>query len=151
MDINPGAAQSGPTEFVELGKKVYFVSSFNDYLDALWQTDGTTAGTKLVKSLGIDPGGFLISQLVSANNLLFFTFLSYTTNSYELWRSDGTDAGRGGLVERHQQRELPTREAERPQRVIKMPREHTRGALQMKAQARVTDKESCFEWNLGCL
>ena len=65
--------------------------------------------------------------------------------------SDGTDAGRGGLVERHQQRELPTREAERPQRVIKMPREHTRGALQMKAQARVTDKESCFEWNLGCL
>ena len=65
--------------------------------------------------------------------------------------SDGTDAGRGGLVERHQQRELPTREAEWPQRVIKTPREHTCGALQMKAQARVSDKESCFEWNLGRL
>ena len=65
----------------------------DDYANALWETDGTTAGTKLVKSLGIDPGGFLISQLMSANGLLYFTFISYTTGAYELWRSDGTDAG----------------------------------------------------------
>ncbi len=28
-----------------------------------------------------------------ANGLLYFTFFSYTTFTYELWRSDGTDAG----------------------------------------------------------
>src|SRR5262249_31199095 len=65
--------------------------------------------------------------------------------------SDGNDAGRGGLVERNQQRELPPREAERPQRLIKAPREYPRGALQMKAQTGVPDEQRCFEWNFGCL
>src|SRR5262245_5512754 len=65
--------------------------------------------------------------------------------------SDRTDGGRRGLIERHQKRKLPTREAERPQRVVETPRERARGALQVKTQAGVADKESCFEWNFGCL
>ena len=84
---------STPAEFTALRNKVYFAASVNDYLDALWETDGTPAGTKLVKNLGTDAGGFLISQMVKTNGLLYFTFISYTTGAFELWRSDGTDAG----------------------------------------------------------
>ena len=68
-----------PAEFTAMGNKVYFASSVNDYMDALWETDGTPVGTKMVKSLGIDPGGYGISQLVNASGLLYFTFFSYTT------------------------------------------------------------------------
>jgi hypothetical protein len=42
---------------------------------------------------------------------------------------------------------LPTREAERPQRVVEAPRECARGALQVKAQAGVSDKMRGFEGN----
>ncbi len=93
MDILPGNGNSLPTEFTALGNKTYFAAGVNDFLDALWETDGTPAGTKMIKSLAFDPGGFLISQMVEANSLLYFTFISYTTGAFELWRSDGTDAG----------------------------------------------------------
>lgn len=92
IDINP-VYNSDASFFVKMGKKVYFAANNNDYLDALWETDGSTTGTKLVKSLGLDPGGFLVSQLTAANGLLYFTFISYTTFAYELWRSDGTAEG----------------------------------------------------------
>ncbi len=93
MDITSDINSSSPTEFVELNKKVYFAADDNDILNVLWKTDGTTAGTKLVKNFGINAEGSYISQLVNANGLLFFTFYSYTTGGFELWRSDGTDAG----------------------------------------------------------
>ena len=95
MDINPGPGPSDATEFVEFGKDVYFV--VGDEIAAyglLWKTDGTIAGTKLVKNVeSTDGGGDILSQLVKANGLLFFTFINYTTGGIELWRSDGTDAG----------------------------------------------------------
>lgn len=92
-DIKPGLASSYASEFVSLGKTVYFVTDDDlDFWNALWKTDGTDEGTKLVKDLGIErDGGFAITQLTVANGLLFFTFLSNTSFSWELWRSDGTE------------------------------------------------------------
>ncbi|HYK43967.1 MAG TPA: ELWxxDGT repeat protein, partial [Parafilimonas sp.] len=95
MDIKPGPLWSYPTEFAGADNQVYFVSDgdFSSW-GALWKTDGTTAGTKLVKSIGDEGGGgTLITQPTEANGQLFFTFLNFSTFSWELWRSDGTNAG----------------------------------------------------------
>lgn len=58
----------------------------------LWSSDGTTAGTVLVKDIA--PGGVASDPagLTAAGNLLYFT--AYTDAvSRELWRTDGTEAG----------------------------------------------------------
>ncbi|WP_024969298.1 ELWxxDGT repeat protein, partial [Microcystis aeruginosa] len=57
-----------------------------------WKSDGTAAGTVLVKD--IRPGGFTSSpnNLTAVGNTLFFT-ANDGVNGYELWKSDGTAAG----------------------------------------------------------
>ncbi len=95
MDVKQGDVSSYPTEFIGFGKYVYFATD-GEFSTAgtLWKTDGTATGTTLVKSIGdIDAGGAYISQLAKSNGLLFFTFLSFSSGAWELWRSDGTDQG----------------------------------------------------------
>ncbi|GAB2634742.1 hypothetical protein GCM10027035_29940 [Emticicia sediminis] len=65
---------------------------FNNPEDSqLWATDGTEAGTYLVKAI---TGGstFDPSQMIDINGTLFFSAYSSSTG-YELWKSDGTTAG----------------------------------------------------------
>ena len=57
----------------------------------LWKSDGTVAGTVLVKDIvpgpgRSDPGGFH-----AVGDTLYFT--AYATGGQELWKSDGTAAG----------------------------------------------------------
>ncbi|HWI72434.1 MAG TPA: ELWxxDGT repeat protein, partial [Baekduia sp.] len=58
----------------------------------LWVTDGTEAGTHMLKELF--PGGTLFQDMLVVDGVLYFTA---TPNHYngptQLWRSDGTDAG----------------------------------------------------------
>lgn len=65
---------------------------FNNPEDSqLWATDGTEAGTYLVKEAS---GGstFDPSQMIDISGTLFFRAYSASTG-YELWKSDGTTAG----------------------------------------------------------
>jgi len=71
--------------------KVYFgarnASTFNT---EIWSTNGTTAGTSLVKTISTDTMA-IVSNLHAANGNLFFT--AYTRkNGRELWTSKGTAA-----------------------------------------------------------
>ncbi len=95
MDIKPGAISSFPTDFVAVGRDVYFIADGNfSFSDAIWKTDGTTNGTKLVKSLGdMGAGGYYASQLTISNGTLFFTFISLSSYTWSLGRTDGTDGG----------------------------------------------------------
>jgi ELWxxDGT repeat protein len=52
----------------------------------LWRSDGTEAGTTLVKA-EISPHG-----LTGVGGTLYFTTIDYSVNS-QLWRSDGTESG----------------------------------------------------------
>jgi ELWxxDGT repeat protein len=101
LDINPGAASSNPSGMVVIGSTTYF--SANDGIDGseLWKSDGTAAGTTLVKDIypGSSrfydyygnrqylPNSSYPRNLTNVNGTLFFT------SGYGLWKSDGTGAG----------------------------------------------------------
>ena len=100
--------QSQPTQFTKVGTKTFFVAydSSGYYADApagqeLWVTDGTSAGTSLVKD--IYPGYWMsgstpinnnsgIQYITECNGKAFFSATD-GVNGYELWSSDGTTAG----------------------------------------------------------
>jgi trimeric autotransporter adhesin len=93
-DINTGLAggypgnNAFPLSFTEMNGILYFcaIDGSNDgyYGSALWKSDGTAAGTELVKYIGI-------SYIVNVNNTLYFSGSNDTGSS--LWKSDGTSAG----------------------------------------------------------
>jgi ELWxxDGT repeat protein len=93
-DILPGAFNSYPRFLTALGNTLFF--SANDGVNGteLWKSDGTAAGTVLVKD--IFPGsGFYISSnpcnLTAVGSTLFFSANDGVNR--ELWKSDGTAAG----------------------------------------------------------
>jgi ELWxxDGT repeat protein len=80
-DLAPGPAPSDPRSFVLFHNIIYFVAD-----NGLWKSDGTEAGTVLVK------GGVPAFGLVLAGSQLFFGgFTDAAAN--EVWVSDGTEAG----------------------------------------------------------
>ena len=76
---------------VVINNTMYFASVGSQYGCELWKTDGTTAGTVMVKD--IYPGSTYSapSNFTNVNGTLFFT--AFDANGMELWKSDGTDAG----------------------------------------------------------
>lgn len=89
VDINPGAASSNPNSMQPTGKGVAFLATNAADGRALWHSDGTAAGTKLVKVLNSTN---VISPIGSANGLAFYSESAGTTQ-IEVWRTDGTAAG----------------------------------------------------------
>jgi ELWxxDGT repeat protein len=57
----------------------------------LWRSDGTAAGTTLVKDIIPGPEGSFPNNAVVADGMLYFAI--YTGSQTELWKSDGTGAG----------------------------------------------------------
>lgn len=77
----------------EMNGEVYFVGRHGSTGDELWKTDGTQAGTQLVKD--INPGnahGIQSRYFSIAGNRLFFYATTPATGN-ELWVTDGTEAG----------------------------------------------------------
>ena len=90
------ASISSKTKFIKMGKYYYF--SANDgnghrgHNSALWRTDGTNAGTTIVKN-GKSYQGLGPNNLTLIDNKLFFSGCTSTPWDVELWVSDGTEAG----------------------------------------------------------
>src|SRR6478672_4860720 len=63
-DINPGAASSFPSDFVQVGSSVYFLANKLE----LWKTDGTADGTVRLAVLPSRP-----TQFTVVGSALFFT------------------------------------------------------------------------------
>lgn len=68
-----------------MGNQFYFGS-----LQKLWKTDGTPAGTVLVKDF-TPLGAVSVARFIAAGNYVYFSI--GVNAGYEVWRSDGTEAG----------------------------------------------------------
>ena len=78
---------------VALGDSVYFPATRDStHGEGLWKTDGTEAGTLLVKEVG--PGFVSFNDsLTVLDGALYFVATIPSLHAFELWRSDGTAAG----------------------------------------------------------
>ena len=101
-DIRPGLASGldpvfvrDPFTFAAVGGLLYFLAADTDHGTELWRSDGTEAGTFLVKD--IFPGLFGSNSFgrlesAGAGGALYFTAHD-GAHGFELWRTDGTEAG----------------------------------------------------------
>lgn len=96
-DFYPGAtngnANSGsPSSVAQIGSKIFFTATSDTEGQELWVTDGTTAGTVLLKDINpgttsSGPGNFTVM-----GSKLIFTAKAPTSGE-EVWITDGTPAG----------------------------------------------------------
>ncbi len=75
------------------GSRLFFTVTDTSHGEELWVSDGTDAGTHLVKDILPGPGSSIgTPSPVVLNGVVFFT-ANDGIHGYELWVSDGTDAG----------------------------------------------------------
>jgi ELWxxDGT repeat protein len=80
------------TPFVEMGGVLYFTSSDGIHGTELWRTDGTAAGTRMVKDVCPGSCASWIFRLAAWGSALYFS-ADDGAHGTELWKSDGTEAG----------------------------------------------------------
>ncbi len=98
-DITPGSGSGyGPSWLVDMGGILYFTAddSAGHTNRELWRSDGTSAGTYMVKDInpagsGVDPSSWE-PELTAVSGTLFFVADNGTAGQ-ELWASDGTPEG----------------------------------------------------------
>ncbi len=84
-----------PSDFVLYEDKLYFQGLGYDKdptSDELWVTDGSTAGTKMVKDINVGFRGSFPEYLTAYKDKLYFS-ADDGIHGNELWVSDGTDTG----------------------------------------------------------
>jgi ELWxxDGT repeat protein len=97
--INPAAASNGSIpeagEFANVNGTLFLRAFEGNAGTELWKSDGTVAGTTLVKD--IVPGGTAAGshpqRLTNVNGTLFFFAKKTLTARFDLWKSDGTANG----------------------------------------------------------
>jgi ELWxxDGT repeat protein len=83
-----------PGDFTNVNGTLFFTADDGAHGFQLWKTDGTEAGTTVVKV--INPNGDSNpTYLTDVNGTLLFAAIDGNdgANGYSLWKSDGTDAG----------------------------------------------------------
>lgn len=94
-DINPGITgipTATPPALVAMNGFIYFAATTAANGQELWKSDGTEAGTVIVKDIVAGTTGSGPSNLIAINGTLFFT-AQVSASGRELWKTDGTDAG----------------------------------------------------------
>jgi ELWxxDGT repeat protein len=90
-DIHPPG--SPPTLLTPGNGLVYFIADNGSYDPELWRSDGTAAGTILLRDFPVDPAASsYLTDLTKINGTLFFVFESGSSEE-GLYESDGTPAG----------------------------------------------------------
>jgi ELWxxDGT repeat protein len=82
-------AMNGP---YQVGSVFYFAATDDKNGTELWKSDGTAAGTVLVKDINLSGGSSNPNGFVAVGSMLYFK-ADDGVNGEELWQSDGTDSG----------------------------------------------------------
>ena len=82
---------SNPLQLTKFQDSLFFTANDGASGRGLWKTDGTEAGTSLVKMIGPEYNPTVLESLVIGNTLYFTA--DDGQNGVELWSSDGTAAG----------------------------------------------------------
>jgi ELWxxDGT repeat protein len=94
LDVNPGSGSSSPSRFTIFNNLLFFAATSATLGEELWSTDGTAAGTSLVKDINIGIGSSFPTNLYVFNNKLYFVASDGgTTFGRELYSTDGTSGG----------------------------------------------------------
>jgi ELWxxDGT repeat protein len=95
-DINTAGNYDIPKLYCNVNNIIFFSHDDGVHGTELWRTDGTVAGTYMVKDIIVGYEGSLRqvynSKLVSFNGLVFF-MIKNENQGFELWKSDGTEVG----------------------------------------------------------
>ena len=93
-DLAPGALDSmlpwDKPRLAGADGAVYYVADDQTNGKGLWKTDGTAAGTILLRTF--DPGPVVIDSLFAVGDTVYFR-ADETATGTELWKTDGTPAG----------------------------------------------------------
>lgn len=95
LDINATTTNSGSASISSMiahNNLLIFNAHNPTYGNELWCSDGTTAGTVLLKDINPGTANAVPSNFKISGGTLFFTALT-TANGLELWKTDGTTAG----------------------------------------------------------
>ena len=99
LDFSGFGVGSYPQRFSENDSFLFFVAETIDEGQELWKTDGTEAGTQLVKDIQVgelgsfdNPIGLYPPSFIGLDSLLIFT-ANERSSGWQLWRSNGTESG----------------------------------------------------------
>lgn len=101
-DIYPGVIPGGysagipynstPSNFTDINGTVYFSASGGFESHQVWKTDGTVAGTVLVKDIYPGIAGYALNNFINLNGSLLLTVYGGPDGN-EIWKSNGTTGG----------------------------------------------------------
>ena len=95
-DIDPGNLSSNPNKLINVNGILFFVATDGGHGYEVWRSDGTEQGTYMVKDIRTGTNSSYPISMSNIDNSLYFNANTYPYNlgsKYELWKSDGTEAG----------------------------------------------------------
>ena len=91
-DVNAVSPSAATAHLTDVGGTLFFTTDDGASGQELWKTDGTEAGTVLVKDIRPGSAASVPNSLLNLNGTLLFAANDGASGA-ELWRSDGTAAG----------------------------------------------------------
>ena len=93
VDIEPGTSGSDPQSFTDVSShSTLFTADTSDYGRELWKTDGTSAGTVLLKDIYSGQTGSNPGEFSKAGDHVYFV-ADDGSSIKQIWKSDGSTAG----------------------------------------------------------